>query len=175
MNEPNELDEVSGGSRPADEGSRDLGGLFDRHGGALLAVALAITGSHADAEDAVQQTFLDLYRSRAALARAAEPRAYLFRALRNAALRLRGRRQPVPWASVAEMTAEPQEVSEALPGLERALARLPREQREVLALKIEGELTFAEIGAALGLSANTAASRYRYALERLRAELGAVR
>jgi RNA polymerase sigma-70 factor (ECF subfamily) len=56
--------------------------------------------------------------------------------------------------------------------LERALGVLPREQREVVALKIDGELTFAQISQATGLSINTVASRYRYALEKLRASLG---
>jgi RNA polymerase sigma-70 factor (ECF subfamily) len=48
---------------------------------------------------------------------------------------------------------------------------LPAQQREVIALKIDGELTFAEIGQVMGTNANTAASRYRYALEKLRATL----
>ena len=56
--------------------------------------------------------------------------------------------------------------------LEQALPTLPDEQREVLALKIDGGLTFAEIGALLGVGLNTAASRYRYALEKLRLTLG---
>jgi len=55
--------------------------------------------------------------------------------------------------------------------LERALRELPAEQREVLALKIDGGLTFARISAVLGVSPNTAASRYRYALEKLRERL----
>jgi RNA polymerase sigma-70 factor (ECF subfamily) len=63
-------------------------------------------------------------------------------------------------------------VREGDPSLERALDRLPVEQREVVALKLEGRLTFEEIGAALAISPNTAASRYRYALERLRDALG---
>jgi len=49
-----------------------------------------------------------------------------------------------------------------------ALDRLPVEQREVVTLKIWGGLTFAEIAEALEIPANTAASRYRYALEELR-------
>jgi len=56
--------------------------------------------------------------------------------------------------------------------LERALAALPREQREVVALKIDGGLTFAQVAEVLGISPNTAASRYRYALGRLRDRLG---
>lgn len=172
MDEPKE---VSAAGPAAREESLDLGALFDRHGAALLGVALTLTGSHADAEDAVQQAFLDLYRSRAALARAAEPRAYLFRTLRNAALRLSGRRRALPLESVRAEAAAQEATREDLPGLERALARLPVEQREVLALKIDGELTFSEIGAALGIPQNTASSRYRYALQRLRAELGGMR
>jgi RNA polymerase sigma-70 factor, ECF subfamily len=48
--------------------------------------------------------------------------------------------------------------------LRRALGDLPEDQREVIVLHIWGELTFAEIGDLLGVSLNTAASRYRYAL-----------
>jgi RNA polymerase sigma-70 factor (ECF subfamily) len=55
--------------------------------------------------------------------------------------------------------------------LDRALASLPSEQRDVLALKLDAGLTFEEIAAALAMSPNTAASRYRYALEKLRAFL----
>ena len=52
--------------------------------------------------------------------------------------------------------------------LTAAVAGLPPAQREVLALKVDGGLTFAEIAAVIGTSINTAASRYRYALEKLR-------
>ena len=55
--------------------------------------------------------------------------------------------------------------------LERALGTLPTEQRELIALKLDADLTFMEIGDLLGISSNTAASRYRYALEKLRAFL----
>ena len=50
----------------------------------------------------------------------------------------------------------------------RAVDRLPPEQKEVLTLKIWGELTFDEIGRTLDLSLNTVASRYRYALQKLK-------
>ena len=45
---------------------------------------------------------------------------------------------------------------------------MPNEQREVVVMKIWNELTFADIGTVLGISQNTAASRYRYALGALR-------
>jgi RNA polymerase sigma-70 factor (ECF subfamily) len=47
----------------------------------------------------------------------------------------------------------------------------PEVQREVVALKIEGGLTFAEIAAVTGTSPHTAASRYRYAIDKLRPAL----
>ena len=47
----------------------------------------------------------------------------------------------------------------------------PHEQREGLVMKIWSELTFAEIATALGISNNTAASRYRYALSALKKNL----
>ena len=55
--------------------------------------------------------------------------------------------------------------------LTAAVATLPPAQREVLSLKIDGGLTFAEIAAVIGTSINTAASRYRYAIENIRATI----
>ncbi len=59
--------------------------------------------------------------------------------------------------------------------LEDALKELPEKFSEVIIMKIWGERTFAEIGAALDISQNTAASRYRYGLEALKRELGTAR
>jgi RNA polymerase sigma-70 factor (ECF subfamily) len=52
--------------------------------------------------------------------------------------------------------------------IQAAMAELPQEQREIITLKIWGDMTFAEIGEALGIPANTAASRFRYGLSELR-------
>lgn len=52
--------------------------------------------------------------------------------------------------------------------IQEALGKLPDIYREVIALKLWGGLTFAEIAEALDIPANTAASRYRYGLEELR-------
>src|SRR5204863_7396946 len=53
----------------------------------------------------------------------------------------------------------------------RCLAELPVEQREVIVLKIWHQYTFEEISELLALSPNTAAGRYRYGLQKLRARL----
>ena len=59
--------------------------------------------------------------------------------------------------------------------LEQSLKELPPKFAEVITMKIWGERTFAEIGETLGISQNTAASRYRYGLEALKKHLGSAR
>jgi RNA polymerase sigma-70 factor, ECF subfamily len=59
--------------------------------------------------------------------------------------------------------------------LEDALKSLPEKFSEVIIMKVWGERTFAEIGEALGISQNTAASRYRYGLDALKRQLGTAR
>ena len=48
------------------------------------------------------------------------------------------------------------------------MSQLPQSQREVVVLKVYRDKTFREIARLLGVSLNTAASRYRYGMERLR-------
>jgi RNA polymerase sigma-70 factor (ECF subfamily) len=55
--------------------------------------------------------------------------------------------------------------------VERALRELPPEQREVVIMRIWGEMTLSEIATVLDVPANTVASRYRYALDKLRTTL----
>ncbi|MCK7476508.1 MAG: ECF-type sigma factor [Candidatus Moduliflexus flocculans] len=66
-------------------------------------------------------------------------------------------------------------VPPAEPALVLLLARvegLPAEQREAVYLKVFDGLTFREIASVCGVSANTAASRYRYGIEKLREAVG---
>jgi RNA polymerase sigma-70 factor, ECF subfamily len=148
---------------------------YDRFGPALFRTALLLLGSREEAEDAVQDVFVSLVRARRHLATIENLRAYLFAALRHAAAeraRCRQRRRSVSIESVDEpATVCPSREDEQSLRLERALLALPPEQRELVALKIESDLTFAEIAVTLAISPNTAASRYRYALEKLRAAL----
>lgn len=144
--------------------------IYDLYGPALFRVAWTLLGSHADAEDAVQDVFLGLARARALAGQIGNLRAYLFCSLRHAVARLAIPAQPDALRPCCPDTVEvPASVDLDLSEwLERALARLPDEQREVLTLKIDGELTFAEVAEVLGIPPDTAASRYRYALGKLR-------
>ena len=153
--------------------------LYDRFGRRLFRAALGMLGRPEDAEDAVQDVFTAMVRSRQRLTDVRDLTAYLFTALRRAAANCAARRGRQPVASEAvvhEATANvhrrsgPNPLSERI---ERAIQVLPPEQREVIALKVDGELTFSEIAEVTGVSINTAASRYRYALEKLRVVLRA--
>ena len=152
--------------------------LYDRLAGRLLAAARTMTGSAADAEDVVQDLFVDLARGRARLIVVIDLEAYMFTMLRNA-IRRRSRRHAIDRRAVLAVAALRREAGGCgtsqplLPddALAAAVAALPEVQREVVALKIDAGLTFAEIAAVTGTSLNTAASRYRYALEKLRTVL----
>jgi RNA polymerase sigma-70 factor (ECF subfamily) len=149
--------------------------LYDQFAPALFRVACALLGSRPDAEDAVQEVFVGLVRSRRLLAQVENLRAYLFTALRSAVGRIAAARKKVAAVPLADRPLGRPETPAAdidqLVRLERGLGALPAEQRQVVALKVDGGLTFAEIASCLGISINTAASRYRYAVEKLRLAL----
>jgi RNA polymerase sigma-70 factor (ECF subfamily) len=147
--------------------------LYRKHGSALLLFAIAIAGERSRAQDAVHQVFLKMIES-GMLARAADAKAYLFASVRNALLNdAKGRQRHVqleniPLEDAAIWFSPPDRDYAAELSLRRALAAIPEDQRAVTILHIWGELTFAQIAEVLDISSNTAASRYRYALARLR-------
>ena len=138
----------------------------------LYAVARRLLSIEADAEECVQEVFVSLVERGQRGGVIDDLRAYLFASLRHA-VALRGKKSQRIHALEARLAPSGEAASQhldvlATSAMARATAALPAEQREVLALKIDGDLTFAEIAEVLGVSANTAASRYRYALEKLR-------
>ncbi len=142
---------------------------YRQHGPALLLFATAITGERSRAQDAIHQAFLKLLEDDK-LRQAKDVKAYLFACVRNAALndaRVRGRNVALADEELAWFEPPSRDYAEEA-NLRRALAELPDDQREVTVLHVWGEFTFAQIADLLSISANTAASRYRYALARLR-------
>ena len=137
----------------------------------LLLFARQWIRSPGDAEDVVQEAFVRFWRRNYSV----DNRALLYATVRSIAidfLRRDNRRARRESTAVSEMEqfVEPQFAveDESQQALAMALGRLPNEQREVLVMKIWSELTFAEIASVLGISQNTAASRYRYALVALK-------
>jgi len=144
--------------------------LYNRHGAALLLYARGFVADASAAEDLVHGVFLNLLRKRPKIREA--PAAYLYRAVKNAALnaqRNRAREAPMP-EHEAWFTHSPGDREAAL-ALQAALAELPVEQREVVVMRIWSGMTLEEVAEVTVVPSNTAASRYRYALEKLRERL----
>lgn len=140
----------------------------------LVLFARQFVRTSADAEDIVQEAFVRFWRKQHSV----ENRALLFATVRSISLDLlrrdarRARREATVVAD-ADHSVAPQfeDTSDTQQALARAVDGLPAEQREVLVMKIWNELTFADIASVLGISQNTAASRYRYALGALKKNL----
>jgi RNA polymerase sigma-70 factor (ECF subfamily) len=156
----------------------DIARLYDEHAQALFAFLLNLTRNEADTRDLLQEIFVKLAREPRALDGVREERAFLIRLAHNGAIdlmRRRGTRERTrehfaelvtPFAPASEPDADVFRHQ-----LTDALAELPPEQRAVAHLKLWTGLTFEEIASALDISPNTAASRYRYALDKMRDRL----
>lgn len=145
--------------------------LYRQYGAALLLYAASISGDRGLAQDALHQVFVKLIES-GNLDQVFDKKAYLFACVRNTVLnnsRIRERNTPLELGSLWFCPPDRDYAGEQ--NLRRALNALPEDQREVTVLHIWGELTFSEVAELLSISANTAASRYRYALSKLRGSL----
>ena len=157
----------------------DIERLYDEHAQPLHAYLLNFTRAEADTRDLLQEIFVKLARQPELLAGVREERAFLIRLAHNAAIdlmRRRGVRDQTKENFAAEIispfapTRDPDEKF-FRDELATALGELPAEQRAIVHLKLWGGQTFEEIAATLEIPPNTAASRYRYGLDKLRARL----
>ena len=159
--------------------SLDLEHLYDAHAQALFAFLLNFTRNEADTRDLLQELFIKLARQPDLLQGVWEERAFLIRlahnlaidALRRRATRLKNYDQlAADTAAFFAPSADPDERA-FREMLAQAIGELPADQRAVLHLKLWEGLTFEQIAEALDISPNTAASRYRYGLDKLRDRL----
>ena len=159
-----------------DASSDRLADLYDRFAGALFRYAAILLADRMAAADAVHQVFLRLTKLVATRGdESTVGESYLRRAVRNECYSLLRSRRREGVVAVDAKLLELVEGFDERPAerlvLEEALRELPPEQREVIHLKVWEGMTFQEIADMAGESINTAASRYRYAIEKLRAIL----
>jgi len=154
--------------------------VYRDHAPALFRFLIRLTGTEAETRDVLQEIFVRLAQSPSLLDDVTAPRSYLFRLAHRLVIdryrREEARQRHENRARQEQEPSHPPEIAEGDAAwvqktLGRSLNRLPSDQRAVVILKIWEEMTFAEIGEALDIPANTAASRYRYALDKLRDEL----
>ena len=150
--------------------------LYDGHAQALFGFLLNLTRNEADTRDLLQEVFCKIARRPDLLDTARDTRAFLLATAHNLALDLIRRRaarerKHAALAVKSRAIFEPasdldeQRCREALAA---ALAGLPEEQCAVVHLKLWEDLTFEAIAGMLGIPPNTAASRYRYGIDKLR-------
>jgi RNA polymerase sigma-70 factor (sigma-E family) len=166
-----------GGGLPGDA----IDGLYRAHALGLVRLALLLAGDRTTAEDVVQDAFLGLYRGWSRIREPGKALGYLRASVINGCRSVQRARRTAwlraerhPLHEVPVWSAE----AAALAGEDRrevltAVARLPRRQREVLALRYYAELGDSEIASVLGVSRGTVSSTASRALAALARELGA--
>ncbi len=153
--------------------------IYEKYEGLMLTVAVGLLNSRQAGEDVVHDVFVALAQSPDKLRLVGSLRSYLTTCAANLARdRLRAMRR----RARSVETHGPQDEDGAAPFAElmqdetlrhlaAALVQLPEEQREIVVMHVTGGMTFRAIAAARGISTNTALSRYRYAIEKLRSML----
>ena len=165
-------------------GARDdesLRAALGEAGRAVRRYLFGLCGDWHEAEDLAQEALLRAWRKRHSFDGRAGVRTWIFAIARNHWLdRLRRRRlrpqeepmdQPLPATDSQLPPPVIAQRAELAAAIGEAVARLPTEQREALALRESGGLTFSQIGHLLGVPSATVKSRVRYALMKLADEL----
>ena len=157
----------------------DFERLYDEHAQAVFAYLLNFTRQEADTRDLLQELFVKLAKQLEVLDGVRDERAFLLRLAHNLAISLfrrRGTREKNyeqlagETLAVFAPAAAPDEGVFRL-ALAAALGGIPADQRAVVHLKLWEGLTFEQTAELLDIPLNTAASRYRYGLDKLRERL----
>ena len=161
-------------------GSRDaLRRIYEKYLNRLLTLAMALLNDAGAAEDVVHDVFVSFAESAEDFRLAGSLKSYLTTCVMNRARdRIRAnQRQPMRLdgsESISSNLNGPDHAivcSEKAQRLQRAIAQLPDEQRQVVVLRLKGEMKFREIAKLEGTSVNTIQGRYRYGLNKLRSML----
>jgi RNA polymerase sigma factor (sigma-70 family) len=144
------------------------------HGPTVLRVCRAVLGPHADADDAWSETFLAALRAYPALPVDANVEAWLVTIAHRKAIDVtRTRhRNAVPMAEPPDRVSTLGDPTEPEPDLWHAVAALPTKQRLSLAYHYLGGLTYAEVAALLGGTADAARRAAADGIKRLRTAPG---
>ena len=161
-------------------GSTDsLRRIYEKYLDYLLTLAMGLLQETSTAEDVVHDVFFSFEKSKNDFRLRGSLKGYLVTCVVNRARdQIRtNRRHSATLDGLHPASSNPTEpdrsiiCSEESERLNRAIARLPHEQREVVILRVKGELKFKEIAEIQGVSVNTIRGRYRYGMNRLRSIL----
>jgi RNA polymerase sigma-70 factor (ECF subfamily) len=159
--------------------NRELERLYEDHAGAIFALAMNVLRQEAEARDVLQEIFTKLARQPGILSGVRQERAFLLTMTHRRALDVHRRRTvrarqedtyATEQSTLFTPSADPDTQAFRV-ALSEAMAALPEDQHLVVHLKLWEGWTFEAIADSLQVSVNTAASRYRYALDKLRVRL----
>jgi RNA polymerase sigma-70 factor (ECF subfamily) len=163
----------------------ELEKFIKRHQHKLVRHAFFKLGNLQDAEDVVQNTFIKMYTERNGFNHVAKPLPYTFRMVSNLCIdKLRSEakidNEQLNGSEEAHtLTGIPHEEEiirrEEFRRINTLLGKLPKEQAEVLRMRIIDELSFVEISAILETPVNTVKSRFKYGIDKLRFNLMTVK
>jgi len=152
--------------------------VYEHFGKRLYGYLVSILRSRSDAEEVLNELFMKVAVKREQVGKSDNLRVYLFAIARNMAYEMCRKRSSQKetlsvYAEYLELCddAAGRWNEEELVAARKAVDSLPEEQREVVVLKIFEEMTFDEIAELLRISQNTAASRYRYAIEKMKDQM----
>jgi len=161
-----------------DDNPKALEIIYDYLGRKLYGYLLTILCSEEKAEDVMQNVFVKIAEKRDRIADANNITGYIFKVARNEAMDY-FRAQPKHHEDISRyenILCSKEEHKdkvdeEEIKKISKSLEILPHKQREVISMKIFQEMTFEEISRALRISQNTAASRYRYGIKKIKSKL----
>ena len=146
--------------------------LVERYQRRALAHAMAILFNRDDAEDAVQEAFIDAFKAIATFDTSRTFYQWFYVLLRNSCYKMTARRRPTESLDEALLLASQREVpDETRFELEKALHSLTREEREIVWLKYFNGLSYDELAIHLQIPRGTVMSRLFYARQRLQGKL----
>lgn len=153
--------------------------IYEKYLNRLLSFAMALLNDASAAEDVVHDVFVSFAASAETFRFRGNLRSYLTTCVLNRArdtLRANQRR-PAKLDETVAIVSDQQGPDQAILGSERAqqlnhaIAQLPDEQRQVLVLRLKGDMKFRDIAKLQNVSINTIQGRYRYGLEKVRSIL----
>jgi RNA polymerase sigma-70 factor (ECF subfamily) len=137
-----------------------------------VAHAVAILVDRGDAEDAVQDAFIDAFRAIGTFDTSRTFYSWFYVLLRNRCYKMTARRRPTENLDDVQLLAsQPGTVDETRFELEKALHSLTREEREIVCLKYLSGLSYDELATHLQIPRGTVMSRLFYARQRLQGKL----
>ena len=145
--------------------------LVERYQKRAVAHAVAILFDRDDAEDAVQEAFIDAFKAIGTFDTSRTFYQWFYVLLRNRCYKMTARRRPTESLDDVQLLAPQQGTDDARLELEKALHSLTPEEREIVSLKYFSGLSYDELATHLQIPRGTVMSRLFYARRRLQGML----